>query len=277
MQIKYPLLATLMTLSLGASAQSTPAPAAAPVPPATAPALDPAPAPTAAPQEPVSTTVVDDQAQPAYDSAPAEPPPEPEQTGRPHIQKQASLYMGSPIWLSDAPLDPGFEFELRQGIRIGSFVPEMGFGSRWNWVNVDKLSDNFPEIDNPELFKGENLNGFWLSLGLRIEPEMRGKLQPYFSVAFDANMWGASFDRHDMCGFFSCVSVRTYDFAPGFSGRVGLRFAPKPFIGLDIGAKPAMSFKGWAFEKTQSWIEPFGGLTIIMDPAPQGGSKRGRR
>lgn len=186
------------------------------------------------------------------------------------VTKQVSLYLGSPIWLSDAPLDPGFEFEFRSGLKFGVLVPEIGLGARWNWVNVDRLEAGFPEVVAPERFQGENLSSFWFSLGLRVEPKMTGKVQPYGSLAFDLLMWGMSTETTDVCGIFTCTTVRSYDFAPGFSGRAGIRIAPKPFIGFDLGAKLGMSFPGWAFANTHSWIEPYAGLTIIAGAGQKG-------
>lgn len=173
--------------------------------------------------------------------------------------------MGSPIWLTNSPLDPGFEVELRSGMKIKSWVPEVGIGARWNWFNVDKIREQYPGVSTPNLFAGENLTGIWLSLGVRYEPELKSsKIQPYISLAFDANLWGFSYETTEVCGFWSCGTVRQYDFAPGFSSRVGVRIQPNPAIGIDLGAKPAMTFQGWAFENTQAWIEPYAGLTILM-------------
>lgn len=220
---------------------------------------------------------------PTAETAPAEAPPPVEETAPPPTEepapsepadaapytgptKQASIYLGSPIWMSNAPLDPGFEFELRSGIKMGILVPELGLGARWNWFNVDKIEQNFPDVAAPNLYAGENLQSFWLSLGLRVEPTVKGKIQPYLSGAFDFLLWGASYDTSEFCGLFTCSTVRNYDFAPGFSGRAGIRISPKPFIGIDLGAKVGMSFPGWAFEDTQSWVEPYAGLTLIMGP-----------
>jgi hypothetical protein len=208
---------------------------------------------------------------------PAAPPPvaEPstdeaiEAATPPGPQKQVSLYMGSPIWLSNAPVDPGFEFEFRSGIKFDMWVPELGIGARWNWINVDKLEEVQPDLVAPERFQGENLSSFWLSLGLRVEPRVKGKIQPYGSVAFDFLLWGLSTDTTDVCGIWTCTTVRNYEFAPGFSGRAGIRFSPKPFIGLDLGAKLGMSFPGWAFQDTHSWIEPYAGFTLITGAKKQ--------
>jgi hypothetical protein len=193
-------------------------------------------------------------AQPAAEAAQDKPP----------ITKQSSIYFGSPIWLSDAPVDPGFEFELRGGLKVGILVPEVGLGMRWNWANVDKIEQNFPDVVAPQAYAGENLQGMWFSMGLRVEPKMKSeKFQPYLSGAFDMMLWGTSFDTTEFCGLFTCSTVRDWEFAPGFSGRAGLRIQPKPFIGIDLGAKLGMSFNGWAFANSQSWIEPYAGLTLI--------------
>lgn len=202
---------------------------------------------------------------PEYNQAEAEPvPPEAKPTAR-GPQKQMSIYMGSPIWLTNSPLDPGFEVEVRSGLKIQSWVPEVGVGARWNWFNVDKLREQFPTIIAPNQFAGENLTGIWVSLGVRFEPELKNsKIQPYVSLAFDANLWGFSYETTEICGFWSCGTVREYDFAPGFSSRVGIRIQPNPAIGIDLGAKPAMTFQGWAFQSTHAWIEPYAGLTVLM-------------
>jgi len=279
------LTSTGVALGQTAAPTSPAAPAAAPT---AAPTAAPAPAPAAAPP-PVAETApppVQEPA-PAAEPAPTEAPPPVEQTAPPPPvsepppaessepapyagpTKQASLYMGSPIWMSNAPLDPGFEFELRSGIKMGILVPEIGLGARWNWTNVDKIREGFPEVNAPELYAGENLTSFWFSLGLRVEPKMKGKIQPYLSGAFDMLMWGASYDTTEFCGLFTCSTVRDYEFAPGFSSRVGVRINPKPFIGIDLGAKIGMSFPGWAFQDTQSWVEPYAGLTLIMGKKPR--------
>jgi hypothetical protein len=281
---RYLIVSSALTLSSVAFAQTT-APAPAPVAPAAAPGAAPAPAPTsAAAPPPVAEPAPAPAAEPApaaaeapppvEEPAPAAPPPvsepapaEPEDAaagGRPPITKQSSLYLGSPIWMSNAPVDPGFEFELRGGLKIGILVPELGFGMRWNWMNVDKIEQAYPDV-NGNLFAGDNLQGMWFSLGLRVEPTMKtDKIQPYLSGAFDMLLWGTSWDTTEFCGFWTCSTVRNYDFAPGFSGRAGLRFMPKPFIGIDLGAKVGMSFPGWAFQDTQSWVEPYAGFTFVM-------------
>jgi hypothetical protein len=233
-----------------------------------------------APTEPVATEpppVVKPQSlsEPAPETAPtatefdtaeaATPPPDQVASTVPGPQQQFSLYMGSPIWLTNTPFDPGFEVEMRSGIKIKSFVPEVGVGARWNWFNVDKLEQQFPGVNNPNRYAGENLTGLWLSLGIRFEPELPSAvIQPYVSLAFDANLWGFSYETTEVCGFWSCGTVRQYDFAPGFSGRVGVRIHPTPSIGIDLGAKPAMTFQGWAFENTHAWIEPYAGATFLL-------------
>jgi hypothetical protein len=281
---KYSSVALVLALSSsGVAFGQTAAPTAAPTPPAAAPpaaAPPAAPAPAAAPP-PVVETAPPPVAEPAPAEAPppveepapppppaSEPPPAVPAESAPYTgpTKQTSLYLGSPIWMSNAPVDPGFEFELRSGIKMGILVPEVGLGARWNWANVDKIRESFPNVDNAELFAGENLTGMWLSLGLRVEPAVKGKIQPYLSGAFDFLLWGPSWDTTEFCGIFTCSTVRNYEFAPGFSSRVGFRFSPKPFIGLDLGAKIGMSFPGWAFDDTQSWIEPYADLTIVMGP-----------
>lgn len=273
---RYLVLSCALTLSSGAFAQATApaaAPAAAPAPaPAAAPApvAEPAPPPVAEPAPAAAEAPP-----PVEEPAPLAPPPvsEPAPTepadgaagGRPPITKQSSLYLGSPIWMSNAPLDPGFEFELRGGLKIGVLVPELGLGMRWNWANVDKIEQGFPDVNRPDAYAGENLQGMWFSMGLRVEPTMKtDKVQPYISGAFDMMLWGTSFDTTEFCGFWTCSTVRNYEFAPGFSGRAGLRFTPKPFIGIDLGAKVGMSFPGWAFVSTQSYITPYAGFTFIM-------------
>ncbi|HSC88366.1 MAG TPA: hypothetical protein VLC09_13885 [Polyangiaceae bacterium] len=221
-----------------------------------------------------TTTQVDTQSAPPPVAEPSRAPSDTDEGDAPvrrGPQKQVSLYMGSPIWLTDSPLDPGFEFEVRSGMKLGVLVPEIGMGARWNWFNVDKLAAQNPSITVPERYAGENLTGIWLSLGLRVEPNMKGsKVQPYFSLAFDANLWGFSYETTEICGFWSCGTVRQYDFAPGFSSRVGIRIEPNPRIGLDLGVKPAMTFQGWAFESTHGWIEPYGGITVLLDAASAG-------
>jgi hypothetical protein len=263
-QAPAPAAAPATTTAAAPAAAPTAATTAAPPPvaePAPAPATEPAPAAEAPP--------------PVEEPAPAAPPPVSEPApaepadgaagGRPPITKQSSLYLGVPIWMSNAPLDPGFEFELRGGLKIGVLVPELGLGMRWNWANVDKIEQNFPDVAAPQLYAGENLQGMWFSLGLRVEPTMKtDKIQPYFSGAFDMILWGTSFNTTEFCGFWTCSTVRQFEFAPGFSGRAGIRITPKPFIGIDLGAKIGMSFPGWAFQDTQSYITPYAGLTFIV-------------
>jgi len=254
----------------------------------TAPSVEPT-APSVEPQAPASTEAPTTEAPAATSSEPppviepqslTEPEPTPAttefetapaETAAPVArgpQKQVSIYMGSPIWLTNSPLDPGFEVEMRSGIKMKSIVPEIGIGARWNWFNVDKLDQQYPSVNNPNRYAGENLTGIWLSLGIRFEPELKGsKIQPYLSLAFDANLWGFSYETTEVCGFWSCGTMRQYDFAPGFSSRVGVRIQPNPKIGIDLGAKPAMTFQGWAFESTHAWIEPYAGLTILLDAA----------
>jgi hypothetical protein len=178
-----------------------------------------------------------------------------------------SIYLGSPIWLTKAPIDPGFGFEIRNGLKLGVLVPEFAIGFQWNWFNVNKVREQFPEFNQPQTLSGEDIAGTWLNLGLRFEPEVHAKFQPYVSLGFDAILWGFSFDRESYCGWWSCGTVRNYEFAPGFSSRIGFRYSPQPFFGLDLGVRPAMSFEGWAFEKTQVWLEPYAGITLSLDAA----------
>jgi hypothetical protein len=192
-----------------------------------------------------------------------EPPSTPSAEPIPEPRDEVTGYIGSPIWLSNAPLDPGIELELRAGSKFGMFVPELGVGGRWNWINVDELSQTFPSVTTPERFQDENISAWWISGGLRIEPKVRQTFMPYGSVAFDLNFWTASTDTSGMCGVWTCVITNSVQFAPGFSGRAGIRWMPGPYFGLDLGAKLGMTFPGWAFADAHSWIEPYFGITIV--------------
>src|SRR6478736_266662 len=166
-----------------------------------------------------------------------EPPSTPSAEPIPEPRDEVTGYIGSPIWLSNAPLDPGIELELRAGSKFGMFVPER--------------------------FQDENISAWWISGGLRIEPKVRQTFMPYGSVAFDLNFWTASTDTSGLCGVWTCVITNSVQFAPGFSGRAGMRWMPGPYFGLDLGAKLGMTFPGWAFADSHAWIEPYFGITIV--------------
>jgi hypothetical protein len=196
-----------------------------------------------------------DQQSPAYGWAPAPP------QRRRVPATVASLYLGVPLW-NDVPREivrPGFELVGRFGYDLGYIVPELEFGWRWIWVDLDEAARQNPDaaIDRRGT---ETLDSFWFSLGLRLQVPNDSPVTPFASAHFAFDWWNF-LETGYACGWWYCSTVNVYRFTPGFDFRFGLEVEVRPMLQVEAGLGVGFAFRGSFFDDNQSWLSPFLGLT----------------
>lgn len=197
-----------------------------------------------------------DQQAPAYGWAPAPP------RRRRVPATVMSLYLGVPLW-NDVPRDivrPGFELAGRFGYDLGYIVPELEFGWRWVWIDLDEAARQNPDA-GIERRGTETLDSFWFSLGLRLQVPNESPVTPYAAAHFAFDWWNFLETGYG-CGWWYCSSYNVYRFTPGFDFRFGLDVEVTPMIQVEAGLGVGFAFKGSFFDDNQSWLSPFAGVTF---------------
>jgi hypothetical protein len=182
------------------------------------------------------------------------------------LRFQGGAEVGVPIFL-DVPRDvvrPGASVTGWGGLDIGWFVFEMGFGLHWTLIQTDNVEE-FIRTDGIQ-----PLIRIHFSPGIRLQVPTIDAVLPYITGVFDANLW--QFEAYgNECPWYYCRDESRAQFAPGFTGKVGLGIHLKGHMYLDVGMKYSMSGQGNFFDRQQWWLEPFVGFIYRGDRDRLGG------
>ena len=194
------------------------------------------------------------------------------QERRVELRFQGGVNLGVPIFVTgDVDRDivkPGVSLTGWGGFDIGWVVFDFGLGLQWTPIQTN----NIPPAEIVQQPTGlEPLVRFFFSPGVRFQVPTIEAVLPYLTGAFDANVW--SFQALGSgCGWYYCRDDSRAQFAPGFTGKVGLGIHLKKAMYLDVGFQYSMSGKGNFFERTQWWVEPFVGFIYRGDRDRFGGT-----
>ena len=180
----------------------------------------------------------------------------------PEIRVITGATLGVPIFLNvdSEVVRPGADMYAWVGLDIEWLVFAAGFGASWSAINLDRVPG------------GEGLGRSPMTR-LYVTPEIRFQIPkakavlPYLSVAFDANWW-----RHrdvnisTSCSVWYCSTRARFEFAPGFTGKVGMGIKAGERVYVDIGMKYSFTGAGNFFDSTQWWLTPFAGVIYRGDP-----------
>ncbi len=160
---------------------------------------------------------------------------------------------------------PGASFAGWAGFDIGWVVFDFAFGLQWTPIDTNKVPDAFYRTGLEPLIR------LSFSPGVRFQVPIFDAVLPYVTAAFDANLW--SFEAlGGTCFWYYCRNDSRGQFAPGFSGKVGVGIHLKGSMYLDVGFQYSMSGKGNFFEREQWWAEPFIGFIYRGDSDRFGGT-----
>ena len=182
------------------------------------------------------------------------------QERRVEFRFQGGLEVGVPIFLNvdSSIVRPGGSIMGWAGFDIGWFVLDFGLGFQWNAIQTN----NIPEVIGPAGL--EPLTRLHFSPGVRLQVPTIDAVLPYITGAFDANIWSfPAFGRG--CGWYYCRDDGRGKFAPGFTGKLGMGIHLKNQMYLDVGVQFSLSGKGFFFDRTQYWLEPFIGFIYRSD------------
>lgn len=165
--------------------------------------------------------------------------------------------IGVPLWdklgSRGGIIRPGANLVLRGGANFGYFGVLASIGAMW--VPVDFTRSTVP---SEQLLGRSPLTRLHASLGARIQyPTPR--VTPYAELLFDFNAFNFR-NSAVVCGVWYCSSRAVYQFAPGWTSRVGVSIAVKPPVAIDVGVSFAFSYPGNFFDSAQYWMEPYLGV-----------------
>lgn len=188
------------------------------------------------------------------------------QDRRVSLRFQGGAEAGVPIFLDvdSNVVKPGASLTGWGGLDIGWFVFEMGFGLHWTLIDTDNVEE-FIRTDGIQ-----PLIRIHFSPGIRLQVPTIDRVLPYVTGVFDANLWQFEAFGNE-CVWYYCRDNSRAQFAPGFTGKVGLGIRLKGRIYLDVGMKYSMSGKGNFFNQQEWWLEPFIGFIYRGDRDRLGG------
>lgn len=178
----------------------------------------------------------------------------------PELRVITGASLGVPIFLNvdSAVVRPGVDMNMWVGLDIEWLVFAAGFGVGLNPINLDNVAG------------GEGLGRSPMTR-IYITPEIRFQVPtikavlPYLGVAFDANWWKHR-ERTDLsCNFWYCSTRASFEFAAGFSGKIGMGIKTGRRIYIDVGLKYSFTGAGNFFDSTQWWLTPFVGVIYRGD------------
>lgn len=189
------------------------------------------------------------------------------QERRVELRFQGGAEIGVPIFFNvdKEIVKPGASFAGWAGFDIGWVVFEFALGLQWTPIDTNK-------IPVASITTGlEPLVRLSFSPGVRFQVPLFDSVLPYVTGAFDANLWSFA-ALGPGCAWYYCRSDSQGQFAPGFSGKVGVAIRLKGSMYLDVGVQYSMSGRGNFFERQQWWAEPFIGFIYRGDSDRFGGT-----
>jgi hypothetical protein len=169
----------------------------------------------------------------------------------PTPHNEVGFSIGVPIWFRH-DVNPGVSVEGRYGYRYGAFAPELMVGWQINWVDhlrVDLDYDGW----------ASTIDAFYVSGGVRAYLLPDALVSPFISGAVDFSLWHVRGDTQVVCGYYDCGQFPDYEPNIGFSGRLGIAFAPTYGFQFELAARLAMALPFGPFEHTPAWVTPYFG------------------
>lgn len=184
------------------------------------------------------------------------------QERRVQLRFQGGVDLGVPIFLNvdRDVVKPGASVEVWGGFDIGWVVFDFALGLMGNTIKTNSIPDIMDDgVGNQPLLR------WHFSPGVRFQVPTIDAVLPYLTSSFDANLWLFEGPAASTCGWYYCQGEGRFQFAPGFTGKVGLGIRLKGPWFFDVGMKYAMSGKGNFFNATEWWLEPFIGFLFRGD------------
>ncbi len=180
----------------------------------------------------------------------------------PGIRVITGATLGVPIFFNvdRDVVRPGADMYAWVGLDIGWLVFAAGFGASWNPINLDK-------VPGGEGFGRSPLTRIYLTPEIRFQVPKAKAVLPYLSGAFDANWWKHRDVQSLSCNFWYCSNRARFQFAPGFTGKVGMGIKAGERIYVDVGMKYSFTGAGNFFSSTLFWLTPFVGVIYRGDPS----------
>jgi hypothetical protein len=178
----------------------------------------------------------------------------------PELRFIAGATIGVPIFL-DVDHDvvrPGADLFAWLGLDVEWIVFAVGFGASWNPIDLGEASGGEGLGRSP-------LTRLYLSPEIRLQVPKSDAVLPYLSGAFDANWWRHREVQEISCSIWYCATRARFEFAPGFTGKVGLGIKTGKRVYIDVGMKYSLSGAGNFFDSTQWWLTPFVGILYRGD------------
>jgi hypothetical protein len=153
---------------------------------------------------------------------------------------------------------PGADMYGWLGLDIGWVVFAAGFGASWNPIDLG-------EVPGGEGLGKSPLTRLYITPEIRLQVPKAKAVLPYLSGAFDANWWKHREVESFSCNRWYCSTRARFQFAPGFTGKVGMGIKVGERIYLDVGMKYSFTGAGNFFDATQWWLTPFLGFMYRSD------------
>ncbi len=172
----------------------------------------------------------------------------------PPLRLLTGLYLGVPIFL-DVDKDvvrPGAEFGGWLGLDIGWMMFGFGTGLSFNAINLGN-------IPGGEEFGRSPLTRLFIAPEIRFQVPTKAAL-PYLAGTFDANWFKHRDISALICSNWYCADRSRFQFAPGFTAKLGVLIKVAKRIYIDVGAKASFTGAGNFFDSTQWWVSPFVGF-----------------
>ena len=178
----------------------------------------------------------------------------------PELRAITGFFLGVPIFLNNRDVvRPGGDFNFWVGLDIGWLAFIGGFGASWNPIDLDGVAGNDSLGRSP-------LTRLYISPEIRLQVPKSKKVLPYVSGGFDANWWKHREVSTIACDFWYCSNPASFQFTPGFTGKVGMAIKGGSRVYVDLGMKYSMSGAGNFFEEVEWWLTPFVGVLYRGDP-----------
>lgn len=179
----------------------------------------------------------------------------------PELRVITGATLGVPIFLDvdSAVVRPGVDMNAWVGLDVEWLVFAAGFGLGWTPIDLEQAPDGAGLGRSPA-------TRIYLTTEVRLQVPKAKSVLPYLSGAFDANWW-----RHQdvnvstSCNVWYCTTRARFEFAPGFTGKVGMGIKTGERVYLDVGMKFSLSGAGNFFDSTQWWLTPFVGVIYRGD------------